>query len=109
MASERTDEEVICEWMEPDYRKTYANAGDPSKGGWWKRGQICWFRVDLTLDRLHEVEARLSDEQWQQYREELCFAWQAMEPHYDLAKMYIHATAATKIAALAAVIRAEAE
>lgn len=81
----KTDEEVICEWMEPPLSHERVP-------------------IRLTLDRLHAVEARLNDKQWQKYLGEfLDDEWHGWRAHRNL----LHATAAQKIAALAAVIRAE--
>lgn len=61
----------------------------------------------LTLDRCHEVEARLSDEQWGAYGIVLAEILQSTERKF--ARGLIHATAKQKIAALAAVLRSEVE
>jgi hypothetical protein len=89
-----TDEEMICNFMEPKPE------GRPSSYGsgevWWRWGwrYIGWLPRPLTLDALWEVEARLTDEQCSRYTRELVmlpWLW--------------HATAAQKIKALAAVLR----
>lgn len=135
MAAERsaiTDAELICEWMEsrPDYGLMYPDYERSritenrlrSEGGWWK-GYFDWtppgtwnvVAVDLTLDRLHEVEARLSDEQKHRYVDLMCGGRSLGKminlQQFDYADAFgfLSATAAQKIAALAQVIRAEAK
>lgn len=96
----KSDEEVICEWMEP---------GREIPGNWmqyigWGRG---WRPCTLTLDRLHEVEARLTDEQWKPYIMKL-LPWQSLNKLYvEQLFCLLHATAEQKIKALAAVIQSE--
>lgn len=114
-----TNEEIICGWMQP--RPRDGDAEDDGK--WWRSHNtaICfgehWITVpaDLTLDRLHEVEARLTDEQWEGYIGILAGVpiKRALSTHdYYLDHMdereLVHATAEQKIKALAEVIRAGA-
>lgn len=71
-----------------------------------------WRPVPLTLDRLHEVEARLMDLQWKRYRSEFRQVVERSDGTHskDLwVRSALHATAEQKIKALAAVIRAEAK
>lgn len=122
------DAEVVCEFMEP--RRI--------EGRWWTHGKHVaevgpevWHRnacgplrttitTDcmvprhdlLTLDALHEVEARLSDGQWEKYNElMLGFSPQRIHPRFDHsdAKGLLHATAEQKVRALAATLRAYQE
>lgn len=109
-----SDEEIICAWMEP---KPNILAGDcvglPHQ--WWRRVGITSEvePVRLTLDRLHEVEKRLTDAQWRHYCG-LMFQHAKRpdaNPIQDLTtatrKALLHATVAQKIKALAAVLRAD--
>ena len=98
-----TDAEVICNFMEPE--------GANYRRKWWqailKDGRL---RVDnpvepvtLTLDRLHEVEARLTVKQRMDYAEEFgCFC--GFHVFNGL-----HATADQKIKALATILRSAAK
>ena len=60
-----TDEELICEWMEPRPTKSIyeiVRANEPYPGKWWidrHPSSSEWRPCNLTLDYLHEVEARL--------------------------------------------------
>jgi len=111
-----SDAEVICTWMEP--KPKFPDVfGDVriSAGGWWKwrspRAGARWpgktgpneSKVD-SLDALHEVEARLTDEQWQKYAGLMMDPAGIKHTHFLL-----HATAEQKISALAAVLRPEME
>ncbi len=119
-----TPEEVICEFMEPardleakpfdaDMVENILNAqcmGTPSHspGGWWvyycdyqqqeKVAQSC---RELDLDALHEVEARLTEEQWRHYT----VAFWKLYPDSCNTKGTLHATAEQKIAALGKILR----
>lgn len=111
-----TDQEVICNWMEPRSNGLF-DPGTVSLGGWWwanTQQQFEPFDVD-SLDRLREVEARLSDEQWEVY---LSHLWDISDglrqSDYDAGRSQLshffsrflaHASAEQKIAALAAALR----
>ena len=101
-----TNEEKICEWMDPVPGFRGVDYPYSVKGWWIREAGEEKHPAPLTLDRLHEVEARLSDEQWDTYAELLHDQW-AKDPLRGLWRYYIHATAAQKIAALAAVISPE--
>lgn len=110
-----SDEEVICSFMEPRPTDPPENAlemqicGSPvlSKGGFWV--WICCYEdgdvpkaipISLTLDALHEVEARLTKEQWEQY------ASLMMDPAgIQHTRFLLHASGEQKIKALAAVLK----
>lgn len=96
-----TDATVICEWME--------SKPDPQAMGgfdWWTlacgRSGMVWVAQRLTLDMLHLVEARLTDEQWRAYQLRLGYNFRSEKPYI---RCMIHADAPTKIGALAAVLR----
>ncbi len=102
-----TDAEVICGFMEP--KPGVIEARVISKGGWWKsRWSSMQYRIwpydDKTdsLDAMHEVEAKLTDEQWIRYRREFRVISPPRESHEEC---LIHLTAEQKIKALAAVLR----
>ena len=83
-----TDEEVICQWMEQFYH--FPENPAPR-----------WIhRQDLTLDALHEVEARLPERQKLSYYMGFLPRCEG-ELWWDL----LHAAASTRITALAAVLR----
>lgn len=108
--STKTDEEVICEWMEPKPEDLNPHVGLlVSKGEWWYRYTLdkTWTACKPNLDRLHEVEARLTDEQWERYLDQLVD--DDAISGYQTERDICHATAAQKIAALAAVIRGDAK
>lgn len=91
-----SDEEIIATWI---------TWNDPSMEGnyeiWWT---VSLCPKPLTLDRLWEVEARLTQGQWQQYEQWLnanCLEWPSGKPNW----WAIHADATQKIVALAAVLR----
>jgi hypothetical protein len=102
-----TDTGIICAFMEP--RPDHLQQGTCTTNGWWVRriGGECE-AASLTLDALHEVEEKLTDEQWDAYyhqfgaygREGL--TWTAPDRLY---KWALHASAEQKIKALAAVLR----
>ena len=92
-----TDEEVLCTFMHP-MPKIY----DPHTD-WWKwRSGATFAPRKLTLDILHEIEERLTEEQWKAYRDEIL-------RDTDMLGLWmvrlIHASAANKVRALAAVLR----
>jgi hypothetical protein len=107
-----TDAEVICAFMESRPEFVPIDYGGPKEDRWehrwWK-----WYAagspprhlpVALNLDKLHEVEARLSEGQWESYRDYMA----ASAPHGDgYERFLLHADAEQKIKALAAVIGAE--
>ncbi len=113
-----SDEEIICGWMEPNpYSRTRSR---DSEGGWWRL--IGWYRktgtwhprMDWTLDALHLVEKRLTDEQWFAYCAEFAVAnlpEPTSNPGYKETvawdRAHLHADAKQKIKALAAVLRVE--
>jgi hypothetical protein len=126
-----SDEEVICNWMEPvahqyelrqQYRdkchRTIAIGGSAAfiprpRRRWWEISQEVggpFVPVALTLDRLHEVEERLTERQQDEYSKELSRLIYSIDGPSAFYRselfMFFHATAAQKIKALAKVIRA---
>ena len=104
-----TDEATICAFMEPGpYSRTRSR---DSEGGWWRligadRKTSEWEPTRyLTLDRLHEVEQRLTDAQCSHYDRELADAKLHSKPTPRIWFSW-HSTADQKIKALAVVIRA---
>ncbi len=103
-----TDEEVICAFMEPKPTGSWVRDVQPT---WWYFSTydfpLGWHAKAITLDALWEVEQRLSREQINRYIAELLRV--TLPPDrgaYDW--RLIHATAAQKIAALASVLREDA-
>lgn len=111
-----TDEEVICEFMEakPEAFLATGSQAHPSVGGWWRSdfrftspspndGEYYWKPRKLTLDALHEVEARLTDEHWKEY----CWRFQrgGMCSWWENQRDFLHASAEQKIKALASILR----
>ena len=107
-----SDEEVICGFMEP---KPEHNPSEYVLGEiyrtWWVRSIGNTWRPLLDdefcsqfekLGRLHEVEARLTEEQWCAYQ---CAAISAKWG--DVFGLICHASAGQKIRALASVLRGE--
>lgn len=95
-----TDEEVIASFMEP--KPTWSSSD--RNGEWWWCWDHRWHSCKLDLDALHEVEARLTNEQWDAYANLM------MDPagiHHT--RFLLHASAEQKIEALAAVLRPEVE
>lgn len=101
------DVETICAWMEekpPMSPGRYRETHDRMPTWWTDHQQIggAWWPVDLTLDRLHEAEKRLTNDQWQMYRDEILRG-------EDMLGLWmvrlIHASPFVKVRALAAVIR----
>jgi hypothetical protein len=78
-----TDAEVICRWMARQLpMPTDRDWSDP------------YWHTALDLDALHEVEARLTDEQWWQYEAELSH----IAKHIGSTALgFIHATTNQKI------------
>lgn len=64
-----------------------------------------WQCHSLTLNECHEVEARLTDEQWYQYRENLLGFVVLARINFDDCKEMIYASVEQKVKALAAVLR----
>ncbi len=110
-----SDEEIICAWMEPrpgepSYRS------DRSPGGWWQK--VINYKPDipyafkpreLDLDALYEVQSRLTDEQWEEYDDEILPTLPRDLFELEIRKAYIHASPKQKITALASVLRPEVE
>ena len=100
-----SDAKVICGWMEPNPR-SHTRSRD-SSGGWWRligceRATGHWEPTRyLTLDALHEVEARLTPVQQFIYLGNLLQGQDPPSPMW----FTTHATAEQKIKALAQVIR----
>lgn len=112
-----SEEEVICEWMEP--RPDVVDDGaDPNACYKWPHRWWKWYRDrnghlprELDLNALHEVEARLSDKQWLDYRREFRLVVERVNGTWPLgqrSKDMLHATAEQKIRALASVLRGAA-
>ncbi len=108
-----TNEEIICEWMErkPTPMDGWRAAHLVKKAQWWLSWQDNWEPIPLTLDRLREVEKRLTDEQWDRYR--AWFTRLTVPPppvtSAEYFRMVAQADAAQKIKALAAVLREVAQ
>ncbi len=122
-----TDGEILCTFMEArpdksptDYRpwRDFSDAGwwvgnmpggDPHKAHWVARLNACGEREELGW--LHLIEVGLTEEQWHDYwRHILVRSWLGCADDQDYrARVFLHATAAQKIAALASVLRAEVE
>jgi len=103
MATDLSDEEVICGFMEPKPEGSWMRDIQPT---WWYFSTfdlpIGWHVVNLDLEQLHEVEARLKDAQWRTYIDLIV---PVKGNIYEECKAFIHASAAQKIKALAAVLR----
>ena len=108
-----TDEEKICSWIEPKpaVPSRYQHL-DKSPDGWWilaptMGGGMAWYPVSLTFERLHEVEGRLTGEQFDRY-ERLLMAELEVKHGGILRDCWvqfaIHADLTSKIKALAAVL-----
>lgn len=106
---ELSDAEIVCEFMEP--RPIDRWGGNPWR--WWTWLGLCPHHMHcdghptsavLTLDRLHEVEARLTDEQWMKYTDSLVLR---LREDMDGPRTLIHLSADQKIKALASVLRSE--
>lgn len=99
-----SDEEVICSAMEARVSLPNIWVMGVSKGGWWFFRQATgWVPINLTLDRLHIVEERLSEEQWGTYADAIADG--CGDSLLEESKALIHASAEAKIRALAAVLR----
>lgn len=102
-----SDAEVICEFMEPKPKDGSGLVAITPESRWWRycyeldgglsRSFLC--PVMLDLDRLHEVKARLTKAQCEDYNRLL---WDARETYTW------HFSAEAKVAALANVLRKEA-
>jgi hypothetical protein len=122
--------EVICNWMEPlaqqyELRRQYSERCSRAleAGGtmafirrprptWWEISQEAgwpFVPVALTLDRLHEVEERLTERQQYEYSKELSRLIYSIDGPSAFYRselfMFFHASPAQKIKALAKVIR----
>ena len=111
-----SDAEVICGWMEPMplespgayCERIHADGGNHTWPDWWEESEEYggeWQPTTIALNECHEVEAQLTEEQWNEYQSMLdayCLSW----PFGKLNWWAIHATAEQKVKALAAVIRA---
>jgi hypothetical protein len=107
-----TDEEVICAWMEgydPRCRRN-VNVDELS---WWaarfRAGSWEFATRLLTLDALHEVETRLTEDQIGKYDAGMrrLMHEDPIEPWVPAKCHHWHADAPTRIKALAAVLRRE--
>jgi hypothetical protein len=124
-----TDAEVICAFMEPISKWTNA-AKKQGIGPDGHRTWVWWewrpmtdpfiFPKRLTLDRLREVQERLTDAQWESYEEQMTGqqVFDEMDGVYrspkfprgwSVERFLLHASAEQKIAALAAVLRDASE
>ncbi|SRR5260370_1379040 len=96
-----TDEEVICGWMEPRPSGSLTNL----LADWWlfRSVNAGWVPRTLTLDRLWNVEERLTEKQRDPYLDVIVrnTGLGPTTAGWDMA----HATAAQKIKALAEVLR----
>lgn len=97
-----TDMEVICAFMEKRPGPNEHGGTGWSGGRWWYWSRS-WMPRELTLDAIHEVEERLSGEQRLVYLLEISRNGTPETGYWRR----IHATAATKIKALAAVLRTQ--
>lgn len=111
-----TDHEIIATFMEPlpNTAPGFHTAWSTLKPTWWEKGPssegvMFWVPIPLTLDALHEVEARLTVEQWSRYEPALGSPYAHKSNPITYWKALIHATAEEKIRALAAVLRAAVE
>lgn len=84
-----TDEEILHRFMYPDY---VLGGRSPAA-----RRLLHW-----NLDALHEVEARLTEEQWKEYRLKMIGH---LSNFSQIEKCCLHASAEQKKKALAAVLR----
>src|SRR6185369_9847696 len=98
-----SDEEVICTWMgwfTGDWTGG-GGLGEPAR----------WTPTLLDLDALHEVEARLAVEQWDEYA--IAMLDKGIVRNAGVGNRFayrmLHASAADKIKALAAVLRTVVE
>ena len=104
----QTDAEVVAGFMEP---RPVICLGSRHAASWWIRNLLedspRWYPNHIfcnSLDALHLVEARLTDEQWQRYKSMTVINGNLGEIYW---KRLLHASAADKLKALAAVLRKE--
>lgn len=111
-----SDAEVICNFMEPLESIDCSTGGKRSLADWWRRETEWsvslkwkpWVPATLTLDALHKVEKRLTDDQWWKYETHIIANAPDRDKHQELLeliKCHIHADAPTRTKALAAVLR----
>lgn len=116
-----SDEEVICDFVEPLATIDCAAGGKRSLADWWRRETAWsdtlvwkpWVPARLTLDALWKVEDRLSEQQRRHYCvlifHAVCTEARTSNLIEDTMTKnrwpMIHASAAQKIKALAAVLR----
>jgi hypothetical protein len=103
-----SDAEVLCDFMDPKHVTD-----------WWGRDEQVLgkpphydFPRDLDLDALHEIESRLTDEQWDEYVDVLSTTATGIPygcNRNNYSRRIIHATAGEKKIALAKVLRASVE
>lgn len=105
-----TDRETVCDFMEP--KPAVPETWHPSQRstkGWWFLCSIAgrdmeWQPCVLDLQKLHEVEALLTDDGWIDYQNRLAAAVKGVNP-IDAINKLIHASVEQKTAALAHVVR----
>lgn len=109
------DEEIICEWMERRPLDGMGQRVETANARWWdysyqilprssgvgKEFHWQWHPCNLTLDRLWEVEERLTDEQRLAYLLELSKGGAPELGYWRI----MHASANDKIAALSTILR----
>ncbi len=91
------NDEIICRWMEPTLSK--------NSGKWMLWTGFNFLPRHLSLDALHEVEAKLTDEQWTEYRGWFMVEHSMAGHKVPLGSYLLHVTAEQKITALAAVLK----
>jgi len=110
----RKDEEVICEFMEPRPLDGNGERVEPADVFWWgysyqvlpkpdgtgKEFHWQWHPKGLTLDLLHLVESRLTEEQRMDYWLNLSQGGPPQTGYWRI----VHVTAEQKITALAKVL-----
>lgn len=114
--------EIISRYMEPNIVPLHDSA--VSIGGWWVREKtnvagcvyvgpwhsaIPAWNERTQLGAMREVEARLTEEQWFTYRDNLVGNGPPTTWHQTMFRLAVHAPAANKIKALAAVLKREAK
>ena len=116
--------ELLCGFMEKrpemgplDFRPWRSN----SPARWWVAANPTtednspneWRPVSLCLNRLREIEAKLTEEQWQRYYDGIWVEWQVVTQTTGrmrlLGMFLLHASVEQKIAALAQGLRPEVE
>ena len=103
-----TKEEIICGWMEPKPAEDQLVRVD----GWWESRQGWWrfecphqiLPAELTLERLHEVEARFTDDQCAEFERALYSVKLRTKPKPRIWFGW-HTTADQKIKALVLILR----